>query len=91
VLAGNVNWNWLVAGVTEIIGKIPLKPAGVTFLMAAMIGEVELTAKPVGSVPRTVAVAVVPLTLMLVIWKNGSCVGPVYGVSRLLPLDKMSG
>ena len=62
-----------------VMGNTPLKSAGVTFWIAAVIAEVK-----VGSVPATVAVAVVPLTLMLTIEKNGNCVGPLYGGSELL-------
>jgi hypothetical protein len=70
-----------------VIGNVPLKPAGVTFWIVAVIAEVR-----VGSMPATVAVAVVPVTLMLTIEKNGNCVGPLYGGSELLiPVPDRSG
>lgn len=81
---GAVNVN--VVGEVTVTWNTPLKPAGVTFLISAVIGPVK-----VGSGPATVAVALVPLSVMLTIDAKGNCVGPLYGGSVLLSVPKMSG
>jgi hypothetical protein len=79
-----VNVNVNVLPLIPVIDTTPLKPAA--FVIAAVIGTVKA-----GSAPATVAVPVPAPTVMLVMAKNGNCVGPLYKGSELLLVPAMSG